>query len=537
MPLKQLLRQSHLIGRTEWRRDGRAFTRFVSGPAFALALAAIVAWFSRPIASEYAAGRRPLPVNVPVLAVAAFGWVIVGSGQLAHRRFQRLEPALQLQLSSATAVAIGLIAFVYVRYLTSVAPFAVGVAVGVGLGLESPILALWILAAVLPTLAVAVSVGTAGRLLAHHVGKRVIGGRGLVGSLRLVGVVLLPFVLVGLLSTFGDPLFESTGPAARAPGLLSSLIGLDDPIADPFAPVAMGLLVFAASILACTAVTTAVVRRIWLSDPVDSARSVDSRSVLPPGRLDRAFGHLVSSRTLAVIRMTMRLERRNPRTVLYPGYAITFASFVGAPIFALAELPVTLLLVLALGQSVGLVFAGDPIGRSYRALPVLLLSADARSFVLAPIVATTAVASVLVVPLVVLIGLATAIGPLEALLLVFVGLSVATTTASVTCWRQLGVSPADIGPAPSLFSDVVTHGESGLGGFRHLGVTLLTTLLVVLPASLGNASWVTESLAATGIPSALVGYASLVVTIALGAAVTRVATGLACERYRTYELD
>lgn len=537
MTLKRLLRQSHLIARTEWRRDERVFSRFVSRPAFGLALAAIVAWFSRPIASEYAAGQQPLPVDIPVLVVAAFGWLVVGSGQIAQRRFQRLEPDLQLQLSGALAIATGLIAFVYARYLTTVAPFAVGVAVGVGLGLQSPILALWILAAVLPTLAAAVAIGSAGRLLVHHVGKRVIGGRGLVGSLRLVGVVLLPFVLVGLLFAFGDPLFESTGPTDGSIAFLSWVSAPGGPIGGLFRAVAVGSLVLAASLTACVAVTTSVVRRIWVNDPVDSARSVDSRSLLPPGRLDRVFGRFVSSQTLAVIRATMRLERRNPRTVLYPGYAITIASLIGFPLFALAELPIALLLVLALGQSVGLVFASDPVGRSYQALPVLLLSADARSFVLAPIVASAVVAGILFVLLVVLIGLATAIGPLEALLLVFVGLSIATATASVMYWRQLGVSPADIGPAPSLFSDVVTYGESGWGGFRHLGVTLLVSLLLVLPASLGNAPWVSEPLAGTGISSVLVGHGSLVGTIALGAAVTWVATSLACERYRTYELD
>ncbi|ELZ11139.1 hypothetical protein C479_07518 [Halovivax asiaticus JCM 14624] len=535
------LRKSVLVAWTEWRRDDRTFTRLFDGPAFAFAVVAVVGWFTYVFANAFLAGESTLPVPPWLLVGLAVADVVWQSGRLTLRRLQRLEPALLCPTVPVRIPVIGLLAFVYARLLVRIVPPVAGVAAGLGLAFESPALGLSMLLATPLAVAVLVAAGSTGRLASYAVGKRVIGGRPVYGSVRLLAGAVLALLAAIVVSvgvadriTIASPV-ELGGPDA------SSVIPFVQPAGASIGTLTIRWLVVVAIALVLVAILVlmaiALVGRLWRTDPVGSSTSLDTGSLLAPGKLDRLLGGRLSRSTLTFLRATLRVERRNPRGLLYPAYVLVFVSFVGFPVIALAGLPFALWVVLALGLSAGVVFAVDPIARVYRPLPMLLTTADARTFVGGPLVGTVVAAVSLLAVGFVPLGLLNDASVLETLLLALVGVGFATTTASVALALELAVPYDAYERAPTMFTDVPTYGERGLGSFRRMGASFLLASAVGVPAFLGNAAWVYEPLADLGIPVGATRLGSLALTISVAACGSWWASRLAVERYRAYRLD
>ncbi|MFC3959023.1 hypothetical protein ACFOUR_11675 [Halovivax cerinus] len=435
----------------------------------------------------------------------------------------------------------GLLTFVYARTLARIGPPAIGVAVGLGLAADSPVLSLSILVATPAMVALAVAVGAASGIAGRHAVTHVVGGRGIRGSVRLVAGVVVFAATFAIASLVGAPFSDSTrfGPESGLDSL-SPVIEFFRPSGDATGILALRWLAAFSTlsliVLALVSVSVASAQRHWLADPVGTSRAVDSRSLLARGRLDRLLGGRVSRSTRTVIRGTWRVERRNPRGLLYPTFVLVFVGVLGFPVFALAGIPFALLLVLALGLAAGVVFGTDPVGRAYRPLPLLLTTADARTFVVGPLVATVLTAVVLVAVGFVPLGLLSAASVPETLLLAVVGVGFAATTTAVALAMGLDVSTDAVGRVPTYFSDVRTYGETGWGQFRRVGTGFLLTSAVGLPAFLGNAAWVYDPLAAVGVPIVAVRLGSLALTICVAAGVSWWSSRVAIERYRGYEL-
>lgn len=532
------LRHSRRVAATEWRRDDREFDHPLSSPAFGLAVAVVVGWFTYAFGREYVTGSLSLPVPPWLLVSLVLGETVLRSGRLAQRRFTRLDPALFLPTVPVRVPALGLLGFVYARIVARISPPAIGLAAGLGVALASPALALAILVATPVLAAFLVAFGAASRLGAHYVGTRAIDGRPVRGSLRLLAVLV--FALGGAVVaavSIGDATVVEPGGF----GPLSWVIAFTTPTDASMGVLALQglavLAVFALCVAALVGVTISLVRRIWIADSVGPSRAVDADSLLAHGWLDRLLGGVVPRSTLIQLRATWRIERRNPRGLLYPVYALAFASVIGFPVFALAGLPIALLLVLGLGLAAGVVFTADPIGRSYRPFPMVLTTADARAFVGGPLVATLLTAVVVLAVGFVPLGLLSSASVPETLLLALVGVGVAMTTGSTVLAMELGVPYDAFGPVPTFFADVRTYGQRGWGSFRPLAASFLWTCLVVLPAVLGNAAWIYEPLGDRGAPIVAVRLGSLALTICVAAVVAWWASRVATERYRFYRLD
>ncbi|ELY39276.1 hypothetical protein C496_15502 [Natronorubrum tibetense GA33] len=539
------LQQSLAIARAERRRYRREFGRQGIGPGIVRGVLLIVTVVSGMLA--YSAGRdlaseRAMPLEALwILVVVVFGWLVWRSATLTHMRFERLAPDMLLTTVPTRAAATGVLLFVYARVVAVIALPTVGVGVGAAFGLRSPAVAVTIVAATVGVTALAVAVGVAARLAVYLVGTRLTRG-GLYRDLLVVfGWVplLAGWLLLQEASLSVAPLRSALESQPLAWFVDLALLGAGDlPAIETHRGLgALGLVVLA--VPPAVAVTVAVARRIWESEPASSSGSHGSRTLTADGWLDRLLGDYVSRPVRTIARERWLMERRVPRGLLSTGYVLLFAALVLLPTFSIAGGPNGLLLFLtiSLGLAAGIAFGTDPFGIEYRSLPMLLTTVGGRQFVGGYLLAALSVGVVVVTAVVFPLGLVAPVGIAETILLVLVGIAICAATASVGVAIGTGVERNEFVPAPFFFTDVPVYTEMGLVPFLRLGGGVFAIVSIVgLPAFLGNSPPVYERLAVLGLSTGAVRLGALFATILVAAGVSKAASRIAIERYRRYRI-
>ncbi|WP_256390973.1 hypothetical protein [Natronoarchaeum rubrum] len=545
MNVRTWLRQGAEIARVEWTRQHREFGSPLTGRPVLLvvliALAVGLGWLGRSLGRDLAAGQ-PLPDGeLSLLASLAFVWLAWRSSQYTQVRIERLNPDLLLTTVPERTAALGLLGFVYARLLATLAVPTLGVAVGIAVGLRSPVVAVTVVVAVAGLATLAAALGTIGRLTIRLVALRLAR----VGFYRDLLVVFgwIPLIVgVNIL----EELSPSIAPLVAAFGAFPLAWFVDLALAGSleysvgsvrYAAGALGLLVVSLPFLA--AGTTALARRVWESDPVSSTGIDGSHSLISEGWIERLLGEYVSRPVLTIARERWLMERRVPRGLLSIGYVLLLVGVIGFPAVALGGAgPNGLLLLfsIGLGLTAGIAFASAPLGTEYRTLPMLFTTVDGRQFVGGLVLAATVVGTPLVVLVVVPLGLGSVVGAVQTIAITLVGVAVSTCTASVALAVGLGVDRHEFVPTPFFFTDVPVFAEHGLSPFLRLGSVFAIVVLASVPAFLGNAPSVYESVAARGVPALAVQIGSLFLTILLVGAVTRAAFRTAVRRFRDYQI-
>ncbi|WP_049928393.1 hypothetical protein [Halopiger goleimassiliensis] len=535
------IRDGVRIARVEWRRHRRERGGRWSDRLFTIALLTVaVALGAGAFAGGRAVASRPaLADDVGLLATLLFVAVAWRSANVTHERFERLNPEFLLTTVPARAAALGLALFVFARVAVMLALPTLGAAIGAGLGLRSAGVAVTALLAIAGVASLAVTVGTLGRLVARLVGMRLSRGRVLrdllivFGWLPLVvGWFLVQYVaretslsFAGLLALigvqpvawFGDLALVggSIGAPTRGVAALATLLAI---------PVLVGA-------------TSAVVRRIWETEPASSSRPSVSRSVVGDGPLERVFGGRLPRPVLTVVRERLLLERRVPRGLLMTGYVVLILGVVLMPTFLLGGGAVFLLVAIVLGMAAGIAFATDPLAVEYRTLPMLVTTVDGRQFVgglvLAALIAGVPLVAIVIVPL----GLYGSVGIAATIGVALVGIAVCACTAAVTAAIDTNVDRDDLVPMPFFFTSIPTYGEPGLASFLRLAKTFAIVTLVCLPAMAGNSPLVYDHPATSAVPTGVVRLGSLLATILLATAVAAIAFRIAVGRFRAITLD
>ncbi|WP_092905229.1 hypothetical protein [Halostagnicola kamekurae] len=532
------------IARIEWRRRqreaaaGTQRTRRRVTLVATVALAVVFGALSRSAGASIAtSGSIPLDV-LGIGVTLLFGVLAMRSSNLAHARFEGLEPAFLLTTVPTRAPALGLLVFVFARIGVFLVGPAAGVAVGAALGLRSPLVAPTMLVAIAGITALAVAVGVAGRLAAQLIGRRLSRGsfyRDLLVVFGWVPVLLAWLVLDSMSVPVGSLLerFDSL-PVTWIVDL--AFLGATGLGADTVrALAAIGTLTLAVPLF--VGLTTVLVRRIWEQEPGGSTGPHGSHSLVTEGWIEKLLGDHVSRATLTVARERWLIERRVPRGLLSMGYAFLFVGVLVLPALIVggsANIPLVLLAV-ATGLSAAIAFASDPVGTEYRVMTMLLTSVPARQFVTGLVVASTVVGTVFAVP-VALIGFASPADLLAAVLIALVTVAISACAASVSIAVGLGIERYEFFPVPFFFTDVPIYAEVGVQSFVRAGSILAIVSLVAAPALLGNLEPVYELAAAIGLPGGIVQIGSILVTIALAVAVSKSAYRSAVGRYRDYQI-
>jgi ABC-2 type transport system permease protein len=535
------------IARIEWRRHDREFGRSRSrriGLVLSYCVVAVVLGAGALVVGDDLATTEAAPSAVGSLAATlAFGWVVVRSASLTHRRFEGLSSDALLTAVPVRTAVFGLVSFVFARVGVAIVLPTVGVAVGLAVGAGTPWIALSAVAAIAALAALAVAVGVAGRLAGSLVGRRLARGglyRNLLVVFGWVPLVALWFLLRELSVSAAElGAWLEWLPLALLVDL--AFLGADGTAGvEPLrALAAVGAV--AVVVPALLGLTTIVARRLWVTESVGSTRSTTpshSRSLAGGGRLERLLGGTVSQPTRTVARERLLAERRAPRGLLSTGYVLLFGALVGLPVFgALLGTPGFLLVVFGLGVAAGIVFTAEPIGSAYRVLPMLLTTVRGRQFVGGLVLASLLLGVPLVVLVVVPLGIVSDASLLETGALAVTGVALCACTATVNAAIELNVDRADLVPVSGFVTDGPVYSEPGWGAFSGLAKSFGIVSLVALPAFLGNARWVYERAPALGVPTAAVRLGALCCTIVLAVGVSRIAFRVAVARYRDYRLE
>ncbi|WP_226043133.1 hypothetical protein [Natrinema sp. DC36] len=450
-----------------------------------------------------------------------------------------MDPDLLLTTVRPRAAALGLLGFVYTRLILTLTLPTLGLAVGTAVGLRSPTVALTIIIAISSMAALAVALGMTGRLAARLVALRLVRARFyrdlliVFGWIPLVlGAMVLQEVSISvapLIAVFGAlPLawfvdLALIGGGDVAYGSIRHAVGALG-ILVPVLP----LLVAGATILAC---------RVWESEPVSSSRTHGSHSLVNEGWMERLLGDHLSKPVLTVARERWLMERRVLRGLLMTGYVLVFFGVVGFPLLLFGG-PNGFLLAIAisLGMAAGIAFASDPVGTEYRTFPMLLTTVSGRNFVAGLFLSAILGGAPLVVLVTAPIGLVSVVGTVQTILITVVGVVSCACTTSVALVIGLGVQRSDLVSTPFFFTDVPIYAEYGRNGFLRIGVIFLIVLLPITPAFLGNSPFVYEPIATLGVPPLIVQISSLLLTLLLAAAVTKVVFQIAVKRFDGYQL-
>ncbi|WP_247004210.1 hypothetical protein [Halosolutus gelatinilyticus] len=535
------------IARIEWRRyrrefghsRGRRAALILVFCATAVALG-VVSWL---LGRELATGGQPPRSEASLAAAIGFVLLAVRSSSLTNGRFEQLAPDALLTAVSARTATVGLVLFVFARVGVALAIPAIGVAVGLALGAGSAAVALSTIAAITALAAFAAAVGVAGRLAGTIVGRRLARG-GLYRDL-LVAFGWIPIAALWVLrQELSVPIDELSSWLEYLPlALLADLALLGAGERAGVEPIrglaALGTVALAVPLLLTLA--TVFARRLWETDPAGStrsARSSGSHSLVVDGRLERLLGEHVSRPSLVVARERLLAERRVPRGVLSAGYALCFVGLVGMPLFGvLLGAPGFVLVVFTLGLATGLVFGTEPIGKTYRVLPMLLTTVRGRDFVGGLLLASLVLGAPLIAAVVLLLGIASDASLAETLALICTGFAICACTATVNVAFEMNADRADLVRVPGFFIDVPVYSETGVSAFYGMAKTFAVVSVVTVPAFLGTSRPVFEPLAALGIPTAAVRIGALCCTIVLAIGVSRLAFRVAVDRYRDYHLE
>ncbi len=531
------------IARAEWTRHHRDVGRpWLGRPTVliaSLALTILLGALAHVLGRNLASGQTVPRSNLSILTIVTFVWMVWRSSQLIHLRFERLHPDFLLTTVPARTAAMGLLGFVSARLAVSIALPTVGVAAGTALGLRSPVVTVTVLISIAGLAALAVVLGTTGRLAAHLVGLHLVRARFYRDLLTVFGwlPLLAGWLLIEELSVSVAALGAVFGALPSAWFVDLALVGGDPALASVRRGVgALGLLVPTVPLL--TAMTIVLARRIWETTPVSSTESHGSHSLVHDGWLEQLLGDRVSRPVRTVARERWLMERRVPRGLLSTGYVFVVVGVFGFPaLLSGGPNGFLLLIAVSLGLAVGIAFASVPIGTEYRALPMLFTTVSGAQFVGGLLLAVTLVGVPLVTLITIPVGIVSLVGGIQTVFIAMAGVASCVCSGSVALAVGMGVERYDYVPVPSFFTDVPVFAELGRNGFLRLGVIFGVVLLANLPAYLGNAPLVYEGIAAVGPPPLVVQVGSLLVTIVLATAVSNSARRIAVRRYQNYQFD
>ncbi|MDQ2052640.1 hypothetical protein RBH26_19465 [Natronolimnohabitans sp. A-GB9] len=476
------------------------------------------------------------------LAVAiVFVWLVIRSSSLTSRRFEQLAPDALLTTVPVRAVVLGLTLFILARLGAVLAVPTLGVAIGLALGTGSPGIAISVIVAILILTTLAVGVGTAGRLASILVGRRLVRGNLYKSLLVLFGWV--PFlVLFLLLREFSIPIDQLITWFDWLPLVLIGDLALLGAGEQAGVEPLRGLGAIAAVALVVPfllGLTTVFTRRLWETDPGGSTQQSTSSQEDSLGNRDWLGGLLsvhIPRPTITMARERLLTERRVPRGLLNTAYVVLIVGVVGFPLFAIFAAPGFLLLVFALGIAIGIVFGSEPISKSYKVLPMLLTTIRGRDFVGGHVLASLIVGIPLITIVVVPLGVVSDASFVETIVLTLTGVVLCACTASVNIAFGMGVNREDLVPVPGFFTNVPLYGEMGWAAFSGLIKTFAVVSVVLFPALLGNSQLIYGQLEPLGFPTAIVRIGGLCITILLALGVSKIAFGIAVNRYHNYAL-
>lgn len=531
------------IARAEWTRHHREFgspwlgrpTVLIASLALAILLGALAHLLGRDLASDQTVPR----IYLSILVIAALAWMVWRSSQLIHLHFERLNPDFLLTTVPARTAALGLLGFVYARLAVSIALPMVGVAAGTAIGLRSPVVAFTILISIAGLATLAVVFGTTGRLAARLVGMHLRRARFYRDLLIVFGwlPILVGWILIDEMSVSVAPLVGLFGSLPLAWFVDLALVGSGDPALASVrrGAGALGLLVPTVPLLA--AGTVVLARRIWETTPISSTGTHSSHSLVHDGRLEQLLGDRISRPVRTVARERWLKERRVPRGLLLTGYVLFVVGVFGIPALSLGgPNGILLLIAVSLGVMVGIAFGSDPIATEYRVLPMLFTTVSGDQFVGGLLLAATLVGVPLVTLVTIPVGIVSVVGVMQTVFIAMAGVAVCICSASVALAIGMGVKRYDYVPVSSFFADVPVFTEPGRKGFVRMGLILIISALTSMPAFVGNAPPVYERLATLGVPAIAVQIGSLLLTVLLAVAVTRIAISIAVQRFRDYQI-
>lgn len=538
------IRQGLKIARAEWIRHHREFGILRTGRPVVLVIlvgiASALGWLGHSLGRDLTAGQ-PLPDGVvSVFVSAAFVWMVWRSSKYTHIRFERLNPDFLLTTVPARTAALGLLGFVYARLLTTLVVPTLGIAVGTALGGQSPMVALTVTLASACIAVLAAVLGTTSRLAARLVALRLVRARYYRDFLIVFGWIplILGAMLLQELSLSLVPVVGLFGALPLAWFVDFALIGASNNTVGLLRQMLRVFVLLGTIVPVFSAATTIFARYIWEHGSTGTTGTRGSHSLLKTGVVERLVGERIPRAMYTVARERWLMERRVPQGLLSTGYALLFMGVVGFPLVALAGGTTSLLLFFAvtLGLVTGVAFSSDPIGTEYRVLPMLFTSVTGRQFVGGSLLAATVVGIPLITLIIVPLGVVGPVGSGQTFLIALLGSTVCTCTAAVATMVGLGVERFNYAPIPFFFTDVPIYAEVGAAAFLRHGLVLAIGVFASIPAFVGTAPPIYEAISAHGVPTVVVQFGALLLTLLLAAIITRTAFRAAVQRFRDYQL-
>jgi hypothetical protein len=462
------------------------------------------------------------------------------SSKYTHIRFERLNPDFLLTTVPARAAALGLLGFVYARLLTTLVVPTLGIAVGTAIGLRSPTVVLTVTLASACIAVLAAVLGTASRLAARLVALRLVRARYYRDLLIVFGWIplILGAMLLQELSLSLVPLVGLFGALPLAWFVDFALIGASNNTVGLLRQTLRVFVLLGTIVPVFSAATTIFARYIWEHDSTGPTGTRGSHSLLKTGVVEQLVGERIPRAMYTVARERWLMERRVPQGLLSTGYALLFMGVVGFPLVALAGGTTSLLVFFAvtLGLATGVAFSSDPIGTEYRVLPMLFTSVTGRQFVGGSLLAATVVGIPLITLTIVPLGVVGPVGFGQTFLIALLGSTVCTCTAAVATMVGLGVERFNYAPIPFFFTDVPIYAEVGAAAFLRHGLVLAIGVFASIPAFVGTAPPMYEAISAHGVPTVVVQFGALLLTLLLAAIITRTALRAAVQRFQEYQL-
>lgn len=543
--LRTQLRQSLWITRIERRRARRRLGRsstwrtiLAVGLVAGSGIGGIGAY---RLGQSFRRGALTLPLEtIDTAAVAGFLIAVWLSAQRMATTMKRLETAPILTSVSARTAALGVVGSVGSGLAVPLSLPVSCVVVGFTLGLRAPFSAVSVSVAIVGFATFATLLGSTLELAKELATLRSPRLRRYKTLLLVLGFgcLLLAWGVVAGDVVASDRLSSRLGAVPIVWIVDLGLLGVPKAGSSPLRPVG-ALCLLAVGISLCTALSIALAKRVWQTEPTSSGTSHRSRSLLEGGFVTRPFAGRVSRPVRVVARKRWRQERRVPRGLLTAGYMLLVLPIVYLPLLAAGEVlavtPILVAFVFAVGT--GLAFGIDLLGVEYPALPMTLTSVPSRQFVRGTIFAGTAIGAPVTAVITAVAGWGSPLGGLETILST-VG-SVVLCLCSVTLAAAMGmdVSYRDLRLVPVPFVSTPVYSETGRRSFLRMGVVMGVVGLVCLPAFAGALSPVTEQLAAgLGTSRAVVRTGALAGTIAFALAVTAVSYRRAVTSFEEYTL-
>ena len=532
------------ITRAEWTRHHREFEPPVTGRPVVLVIlvgiASALGWLGHSLGRDLTAGQ-PLPDGVvSVFVSAAFIWMVWRSSKYTHIRFERLNPDLLLTTVPARAAALGLLGFVYARLLTTLVVPTLGIAVGTAIGVQSPMVALTVTLASACIAVLAAVLGTTSRLAARLVALRLVRARYYRDLLIVFGWIplILGAMLLQELSLSLVPVVGLLGALPLAWFVDFALIGASNNTVGLLRQMLRVFVLLGTIVPLFIAATTIFARYIWEHDSTGPTGTRGSYSLLKTGVVERIIGERIPRAMYTVARERWLMERRVPQGLLSTGYALLFMGVVGFPVVALAGGTTSLLVFFAitLGLVTGVAFSSDPIGTEYRVLPMLFTAVTGRQFVGGSLLAATVVGIPLIILIIVPIGAVGPVGFGQMILIALLGSALCACTAAVATMVGLGVERFNYAPIPFFFTDVPIYAEVGAAAFLRHGLVLTIGVFASIPAFVGTSPPIYEAISAHGVPTVVVQFGALLLTLLLAAIITRTAFRAAVQRFQEYQL-